>query len=657
MKRVSVLLALGLALTAPKAHAQFRDEFSGPGTTLGAPWTFAVPLAGSGSGEDQTHYDVSGGFFNDTLVQGSGLYQQYNYIVNLPSVIISGPVPADFYAETKVRANFDHVPAYTDAGLVILSDADNYTYFQVKHNLYSPDGMQTGNNDYTTVTEEKNQVNGGDTVVDYYLNGHANFAPTSTATTGVILRVEREPVTGAFTFFRTDPGGYTGMLGYVSSASTGNQANIYTMLSSLTGKHLGLLSENSGLDPATYPIVTHFDYFHTNAPIQGVSTTAPDIAPAITDNFNGPSLAAPYTFTLPGANPDDTTSAPNFAGGSLNIVLQNSGFYSNGTGSGGYGLANNANIAVPRDPGHSWYLTTRVKANFNNTDQYPLAGLLIYKDPSKVLVFDLKHNLGQNMNYASVFFQNAGTFNNDVLATYANIPVNNADYTQLIIERTAAATFNFLYVTADGVLHHYATLTSGDTGVSKQIYDFLSDVGGAHFGIFTNNSGAVANLTASFDYLKTNVVDPISGKLTLEGVLPATPSQKITFTFRPQPTGTAFTRVISIAPGSNVAYGIPDVPAGTYQVHVKGPQSLAVNINNVNTTGGPVTLPLITLLGGDANNDNSVDNLDLGLLASAYAASLGDSNYDPRADLNGDESVDNLDLGILANNYALSGDD
>ena len=63
------------------------------------------------------------------------------------------------------------------------------------------------------------------------------------------------------------------------------------------------------------------------------------------------------------------------------------------------------------------------------------------------------------------------------------------------------------------------------------------------------------------------------------------------------------------------------------------------------------------LLGGDANNDNSIDSSDFGILIGAFNSSsaVSGSGYDPTADFNSDGSVDSSDFGILIGNFNLTG--
>ncbi len=146
----------------------------------------------------------------------------------------------------------------------------------------------------------------------------------------------------------------------------------------------------------------------------------------------------------------------------------------------------------------------------------------------------------------------------------------------------------------------------------------------------------------------------LSGVLTLQGLLgSATVTPLVTLEFRPTDNTDPFT-VMTLTDSSG-NYFVSGIPENDYNVWIKADRWLAKVVHVDLTTGDQSGVDL-TLLGGDANGDNSVDNLDLGLLAVSYGMNSTDSDYDPRADFNGDDSVDNLDLGILANNYALSGD-
>jgi len=97
------------------------------------------------------------------------------------------------------------------------------------------------------------------------------------------------------------------------------------------------------------------------------------------------------------------------------------------------------------------------------------------------------------------------------------------------------------------------------------------------------------------------------------------------------------------------------VPPGTYDITVKGFNTLANRVDGVSiTVGGPV-VDLGMLRSGDANHDNCVTILDFSMLATAYATSTGAPAFDPRADFNADGYVDILDFSLLATHFSECG--
>jgi hypothetical protein len=59
------------------------------------------------------------------------------------------------------------------------------------------------------------------------------------------------------------------------------------------------------------------------------------------------------------------------------------------------------------------------------------------------------------------------------------------------------------------------------------------------------------------------------------------------------------------------------------------------------------SIPVLVTIPGDANGDGIVDASDLFILERAWGTSIGQKNYDPRADFNGDGVVDASDFFIL----------
>jgi hypothetical protein len=156
----------------------------------------------------------------------------------------------------------------------------------------------------------------------------------------------------------------------------------------------------------------------------------------------------------------------------------------------------------------------------------------------------------------------------------------------------------------------------------------------------------------------------VTGTVTLQGNTDH--SALITFEVR-QPGTTAIsangtndedsgTPGTQITTGVDGSYTIIGVAAGTYDVTAKGSKWLRQKQENVAVTpGGTTVADFLSLKGGDANNTNSVNVLDLNILKSSYGKSQGTPGYDDRADFNKTNSVNVLDLNILKSNYGKSG--
>ena len=158
----------------------------------------------------------------------------------------------------------------------------------------------------------------------------------------------------------------------------------------------------------------------------------------------------------------------------------------------------------------------------------------------------------------------------------------------------------------------------------------------------------------------------VTGRIALEGVpflsgaSPAAPLGTFHISLRaPGTTTELYGRDVTLAAGSGSAFGaytFDGIPNSRYDIAIKGGKSLRVLLPGV-TVNGRTVLPDVTLPGGDANNDNTVDIGDFGVLVNAYHgdASIADSGYDVHADFNYDGVVDIGDFGILVNNYDQSG--
>ena len=105
------------------------------------------------------------------------------------------------------------------------------------------------------------------------------------------------------------------------------------------------------------------------------------------------------------------------------------------------------------------------------------------------------------------------------------------------------------------------------------------------------------------------------------------------------------------------AYTVSGVSAGTYDVAIKGAKNLRVVLKNVTVSAANGTVPDVTLPAGDADNNNTVDIADFGVLVNAYGgqASVAGSGYNAAADFDYDGVVDIADFGLLVNEYGNTG--
>ena len=84
---------------------------------------------------------------------------------------------------------------------------------------------------------------------------------------------------------------------------------------------------------------------------------------------------------------------------------------------------------------------------------------------------------------------------------------------------------------------------------------------------------------------------------------------------------------------------------GTYDVTVEMGRYLdAEKMGQVVVAGDTTTLCQVKLLGGDANDDDVINILDLSFIGYRFGLCEGDPDYDPRADINNDGCINILDI-------------
>ena len=103
---------------------------------------------------------------------------------------------------------------------------------------------------------------------------------------------------------------------------------------------------------------------------------------------------------------------------------------------------------------------------------------------------------------------------------------------------------------------------------------------------------------------------------------------------------------------ANGAWSISGIVAGTYEVSVEMPLYLDGLKMGVSVTGGgDADVGQVKVLGGDCNDDDTVNINDATILGPAFGSSTGGPGWDASADINADGSVNILDAAILGGNW------
>ncbi|NBT26443.1 MAG: hypothetical protein EBT09_07835, partial [Actinobacteria bacterium] len=110
---------------------------------------------------------------------------------------------------------------------------------------------------------------------------------------------------------------------------------------------------------------------------------------------------------------------------------------------------------------------------------------------------------------------------------------------------------------------------------------------------------------------------------------------------------------------ANATVTLTDLDPGTYDVLLKGDTSLTIRARSVTLLPGPNTAAAgtVTLLEGDANDDDRINIVDFAALSSTYATKVTPSGDGTgvSADFNRSGYIDAFDFSLLARNYAVSG--
>lgn len=145
----------------------------------------------------------------------------------------------------------------------------------------------------------------------------------------------------------------------------------------------------------------------------------------------------------------------------------------------------------------------------------------------------------------------------------------------------------------------------------------------------------------------------IKGTISLEGYTGGLePQEPVIVELRSADGSTKLARTIKHV-GASSDYALDGVAPGTYTVAAKGVQFLAQVISGVTVVASDKTGVNFSLLNGDVNGDNFVEDSDYGILSADWYTSAPAANG---TDLNGDGFVEDSDYGILSANWYVGGD-
>lgn len=87
----------------------------------------------------------------------------------------------------------------------------------------------------------------------------------------------------------------------------------------------------------------------------------------------------------------------------------------------------------------------------------------------------------------------------------------------------------------------------------------------------------------------------------------------------------------------------------TYTAYLKGPSQIATSSAFI-LKPTATDLGQVTMLSGDLNDDNVINNADAGIIRPILGARPNSTNWNPKADINADNVINNFDLGFITKN-------
>ena len=452
---------------------------------------------------------------------------------------------------------------------------------------------------------------------------------------------------------------------------SGASYNLYRSLSA-TGPFTQV---KSGIVGTTYTDTgltngTTYYYYVTAANAAGESVTHSNIV-SVTP-LNTTTLVLDYTFS----DGPGTAAAPNSTITDVTGHGYNGAFIGNGDLTQGFSTDAYPGFAYAgsTDPTQNRYIQVSAAKSFDFTSQFTMFTRIKMADN-----FQIQSIFGNAPGYPEngfkLFLNSYNSQDHKLFFEYEAVqvvsaPVNIADGNYHALALSADQINNVVKIYLDGVVVANAALTtpfptnSGTTG--NPIYlgtdGYFSST--SKFDDFRIYQGILTD--AQITALSAPAIT-VTGSVALEGVSnlgavsPNAPLGTFHIIVRTAGTSTvvktADVTLTTTAGSPTGTFTLAGIPAGTYDVLIKGRKNLAVLSPNVvvSATGG--TIAPVTLPAGDTNNDNFVDSSDFGTLIGAFNtdSSIANSGYDPTADLNFDGVIDSSDFGLLIGEFNNAG--
>ncbi|MCK5306449.1 MAG: SBBP repeat-containing protein, partial [Candidatus Omnitrophica bacterium] len=335
------------------------------------------------------------------------------------------------------------------------------------------------------------------------------------------------------------------------------------------------------------------------------------------------------------------------------------------------------NVYVTGDSGYNYrvgtdsdYATIKYDTNGNQLWAARYDGLGNYHDDANAIVLDVQGNIyvtgwsygiGTDSDYATVKYDTNG---NQLWAARYNGPGNDSDSAYAIALDVQGNVYVTGYSSGIGTDDDYAMIKYDTNGnqLWTARYNGPGNSDDRAYAIALDASGNIYvtgqsdGINTGFDYATIKYSQSggvITGKVTIQNRTDH--SELITFELRNPGEATAL-ETYQVLTSSDGSYTLITVPAGTYDLTAKSSNTLRAKNENIIVVDDETTIDIdFALLGGDANDDNSVGLSDRFILMKSWNTNIGDVDWDERADFNNDNSIGLSDRFIFRSNWNTSG--